>query len=126
MKIKINQVIDGALFDKTIWDYWIKATLPNKVSVDIFDYKAMDLRKYLYSSVDALIKALFIEKDNKKGLLSLEGIIKKSKNDYIFSSEDGLEIFLNQSDILEKNLETDIRGIYSFGRLDLEEYNEIS
>lgn len=44
MKLKIEKVEVGAVFDEMVWDYWVDAILPNGISVKMFNYKGLNLK----------------------------------------------------------------------------------
>ncbi len=64
MKIYIEKVEPGAVYEDYIYDFWITAKLSTGLKIKIFDHETFDLRNFALKEVECLIVAAFIEKVN--------------------------------------------------------------
>lgn len=119
-EIKIESIEDGAYYDDIVWDYWITAILNNGKRIRIFDPQGIsgELKHLIGNNVPAKIKTLFIQKEKADDLESFEGMISKVDDQIVFKN-DQIEIVLNESDLMENQLQPGDSGTFYFGRLDL-------
>lgn len=122
-EIKIESIEDGAYYDDIVWDYWITAILNNGKRIRIFDPQGIsgELKQMVGNNVPAKIKTLFIQKEKADDLESFEGMISKVDDQLVFKN-DQIEIVLNESDLMENQLQPGDSGTFYFGRFDLVRY----
>ncbi|GEM_PF-2012636 len=64
MKIYIEKVEPGAVYEDHIYNFWITAKLSTGLKIKIFDLEPFDLSNFALKEVECLIVAGFIEKVN--------------------------------------------------------------
>ena len=115
----------GAIFQDTVYDYWVTCKLENNTELRLFDYQPIDVSDYLNKSVIIKIKALFIEKAFNEKLRSFYGKLEELNGDFFFKN-DFVSIQINKEDIEAENLPLNTFETFYFGRLDILSIKELN
>ena len=123
--VTIKKIEKGAVYQDTVYDYWVNCDLQNHSKIILFDQKPIDLINYLDQRIGVNIKALFVEKGTKDNLHHFQGKIVDESNQYYFTN-DFINIRVLKDDIENEKIELNKNGLFSFGRLDIESIEELN
>jgi hypothetical protein len=122
-EIFILKVENGASYEGCIYDYWINCMLKNKIEIQLFDYKRLDLKRFINEWICAEIQPLFVQVEKNVDLLSLKGEVIFKDEKYYFTN-DNINIEVSKEEIESEKIKLNTLSQFYFGRLDIISFQE--
>lgn len=116
--IFILKIEEGASYEGFIYDYWIRCKLKDNIEINLFDYKRLNLNRFVNKWISAEIQPLFIQMRKNVNLLSFDGQVILINDKYYFTNEN-INIEVSKEDVESEKIKLNTLSKFYFGRLDI-------
>lgn len=121
--IFILKIEEGASYEGFIYDYWIRCKLKGNVEINLFDYKRLNLNRFINKWISAEIQPLFIQMRKNENLLSFDGQVILINDKFYFTNEN-INVEVSKEDVESEKIKLNTLSKFYFGRLDIVKIKE--